>query len=395
MSCVAPGKSSTMVSLPPPRKKIRVNEELGNPLPVPIGSSSGLLLSPATWHYYSAVYEDGIITVYDPEHAASLWHNGYFGHGKIDGPDDDYRFQRKKRWKLMKVDGLKGGSWLKGLQKKSTFDVEMKNIPEEDMCTQTDEESADLKRKRDDLSGNEQCYSDNDETCIEEINVLDPEIAGSSKTVLVLNSDQQGTFDDSDPLAHEGYLQLLPEEAMFLSYALGCLVVTHKKQTADKQYHKCSPLKDIFEMTIDQMWSAFVMDDPKFPFKYTVYHHYRSKGWVVKSGLKFGADLILYPVGPPFYHAQFTIMIQCMWSDTLTSDQTSSWREFSWTNISATERISNHVNKTPIICFVLRPRHLTQDKLGRIECLKDLAIQELMLTRWNPKDNEINDVNPH
>lgn len=54
---------------------------------------------------------------------------------------------------------------------------------------------------------------------------------------------------------------------------------------------------------------------------------------------------VLYPVGPPFYHAQYTVLIQCVWSDTLCRDDSSSWREFSWTNIAATERLNSHVAK--------------------------------------------------
>nr|AEB54652.1 tRNA_splicing nuclease 2 [Procambarus clarkii] len=178
-------------------------------------------------------------------------------------------------------------------------------------------------------------------------------------------------------MAPDGYLQLLPEEALFLAYALGCLIVS-KKETGMKNKNgkrSSSPHTYVSEMTIDSLWSTFTDDDPKFPIKYAVYHHYRTKGWVVKSGLKFGADWVLYPVGPPFYHSQYTIMIQCVWADTLDKDETLSWRELSWINISATERMNNQVNKTPLISMVLRPRSLSGEKMKRIECLKGACYQ--------------------
>lgn len=44
--------------------------------------------------------------------------------------------------------------------------------------------------------------------------------------------------------------------------------------------------------------------DNPFLVNYVVYHHYRSLGWVVKSGIKFCTDLLLYKRGPVFAHAE-------------------------------------------------------------------------------------------
>ena len=43
-------------------------------------------------------------------------------------------------------------------------------------------------------------------------------------------------------------------------------------------------------------------DDP-FLVSYAVYHHYRSLGYVVKTGIKFASDWLLYRKGPVFSHA--------------------------------------------------------------------------------------------
>jgi tRNA-splicing endonuclease subunit Sen2 len=45
------------------------------------------------------------------------------------------------------------------------------------------------------------------------------------------------------------------------------------------------------------------LDNP-FLINYVVYHHYRSLGWVVKGGLKFCVDYLLYKRGPVFSHAE-------------------------------------------------------------------------------------------
>lgn len=76
-------------------------------------------------------------------------------------------------------------------------------------------------------------------------------------------------------------------------------------------------------MTLQQIWIAFQnshtpswlpsilqpppqsnnFDNP-FLINYVVYHHYRSLGWVVKGGIKFCVDYLLYKRGPVFHHAE-------------------------------------------------------------------------------------------
>lgn len=40
----------------------------------------------------------------------------------------------------------------------------------------------------------------------------------------------------------------------------------------------------------DDLWHRFTLKDQKFPLKYAVYYYFRSSGWIVKCGLKFGCD---------------------------------------------------------------------------------------------------------
>lgn len=79
-----------------------------------------------------------------------------------------------------------------------------------------------------------------------------------------------------DPFPIEESLALLPEEAFFLHYSLRCLRVLDFDQT--------------HEFTTEEMLTKFCECDPKFIERFVVYHYYRSKNWVVKSGLKFGGD---------------------------------------------------------------------------------------------------------
>lgn len=70
-------------------------------------------------------------------------------------------------------------------------------------------------------------------------------------------------------------LNLTLEEAFFLSYALGCLQLINMSGEP---------------MTILQSWQKFCEAKSEFIQSYIVYHYFRSKGWVVKSGHKFGGS---------------------------------------------------------------------------------------------------------
>ena len=70
-------------------------------------------------------------------------------------------------------------------------------------------------------------------------------------------------------------------------------------------------------MTLAEIWTAFqsahvvpptlhtpLRPDNPFLVNYVLYHHYRSLGWVVKNGIKFCVDYLLYKRGPVFHHAE-------------------------------------------------------------------------------------------
>ena len=49
-------------------------------------------------------------------------------------------------------------------------------------------------------------------------------------------------------------------------------------------------------MDLDRMWRVFSHLSPTFPQRYVAYHNFRSKGWVPKTGLKYGTDFGRYVV---------------------------------------------------------------------------------------------------
>ena len=93
-------------------------------------------------------------------------------------------------------------------------------------------------------------------------------------------------------------------------------------------------------MTTRELWVAFMracdctyslarslpipigdrVDNP-FIVQYAVYHHYRALGWVVKNGIKFCVDYLLYRRGPVFSHAEYVDIIFLVKADDIYGTQ--------------------------------------------------------------------------
>ncbi|XP_069871691.1 tRNA-splicing endonuclease subunit Sen2-like [Dipodomys merriami] len=158
------------------------------------------------------------------------------------------------------------------------------------------------------------------------------------------------------------YLQLSLEEAFFLAYALGCLSVHYEEEP----------------LTLVKLWRAFTAVQPTFRTTYMAYHHFRSKGWVPKVGLKYGTDLLLYRKGPPFYHASYSVIVE------LVDDcfEGAPRRPFSWKSLAALSRVSASVSKELLLCYLVKPSTMTEEEMGSPECMKRIKVQEVILSRW-------------
>lgn len=95
------------------------------------------------------------------------------------------------------------------------------------------------------------------------------------------DSDTENYLKNIKPrIEKEGFpireaLHLTFEETFFLLFALGCLQVIHFDGSL---------------LDINGAWLYFCKERPDFLQKYVVYHYYRSRGWVVKPGFKYGGD---------------------------------------------------------------------------------------------------------
>nr|CAI5843599.1 unnamed protein product [Callosobruchus analis] len=191
------------------------------------------------------------------------------------------------------------------------------------------------------------------------------------KKVVVLPDSDNEEIDDYitnlkpeyqiDPscLIESVYLGL--EEAFFLAHAVGCLTV------------KCG--NDI--MDEDNMWNEFCNINPSFPAHYTVYYHFRAKNWVVKPGIKFGGDFLLYKQGPPFYHAAYVVIINAI-NPPRENLESSKQRSLDNSSVMGLNRLCETAGKDLIICKVILP----ESGIIHYKNMQHILIEELLVRRW-------------
>lgn len=116
----------------------------------------------------------------------------------------------------------------------------------------------------------------------------------------------------------------------------------------------------------------------EFITNYVVYHHYRSLGWCVRTGIKFGCTYLLYKKGPPFSHAEHAILIM-QGNETLTMLQT-------------VARVISSVRKNLVLVYVeevvdnndsnTTKNHNNNNSLE--QTLTSYKVNEVVYRRWVP-----------
>ncbi|KAF9201675.1 tRNA splicing endonuclease subunit sen2 [Haplosporangium sp. Z 27] len=223
------------------------------------------------------------------------------------------------------------------------------------------------------------------------------------------------------------HLQLSLEEAFFLVFAIECISVMEAAADLAKGKQKSSA-----RMSIQSCWLRFaeasIVQEPKLlshlstpssyeisasnPFfvRYVAYHHYRSQGWIVKDGLKYGTDFLLYQKGLVFGHSQYAVKVipfmngdnvnkesesvsqHCLnFSQTFISPTPglcSQHQALSWQWLLTLNRVIAQVQKTVILCHVEIPKFATKRQLSHPRTALPLyKVVEIGVKRFIPERN--------
>ena len=217
------------------------------------------------------------------------------------------------------------------------------------------------------------------------------------------------------PFQTQEHLQLTLEESFFLSYGLGALTIYPAPSPSTplmspKSTSTPSPLttRHLLELSIQHTphppntawtWEDLAPDDA-FLLSYAAYHHFRSLGWVVRSGIKFGADYLLYNRGPAFSHAEFAVLVVPAYTHRFWNTPGGRLRRRvqedeggakDWWWLHAVNRVQSQVKKTLVLAFVDVPSPLDVDfdfvEGGEVDVgflLRSYRVREFVVRRWVP-----------
>ncbi|KAJ5360213.1 tRNA-splicing endonuclease [Penicillium concentricum] len=201
---------------------------------------------------------------------------------------------------------------------------------------------------------------------------------------------------DPDDFPNEEHLQLSNEEAFFLAYSLGALQIYDAPlKSGEAQATSPTTTSALLQQFCNHSFqpprdgSASLQPDDPFMISYTVYHHFRSLGWVIRSGVKFGTDYLLYNRGPVFSHAEFAVIIipsysHPYWSETEErKNYTAEKQARSWWWMHCVSRVQAQVLKSLVVCYVeVPPPAASIDDIGAL--FGQYKVREFLIKRWIP-----------
>lgn len=166
-------------------------------------------------------------------------------------------------------------------------------------------------------------------------------------------------------------VRLSLDEAFFMTYALECLSVYEIIQGA------------AMELDIVALWCRLRDARPDFLTLYLAYHHFRSKGWIPRTGLQYGVDFVLYQRHPALAHSDYSVLIQPL-PGTSPKAETLIRPPMSWHDLQVTNRLTAQVGKRLLLLYVQDNSGASLD-FSNPKCLAHFAVQERVVRRWVPE----------
>ena len=349
---------------------------------------------PHIYHGYFS-YSTRSIHVTDPKDVRALWETGFFGKGSLSRSEPTWLDQEKKRIGLVDGETAEEITHKRRLEREK-FKRERARLERQTLENQLRKESADPRgeiQKEAPENGSPQANNLLPESTVKGSQKHGLKRPGSmpvSESPASVSSKEVSTAPDLEIINQEHH-QLSLEEAFFLVYGLGALKLNAPENALDNysllqlfRQHSYYPPVSLSELS---------PDDP-FLLNYVVYHHFRSLGWVIRDGIKFAVDYVLYERGPVFKHAAFAIMIvpsytHAYWQDPNLSptrtQRSKSAKDWAW--LHCTNRVQSQVVKTLVLVYVdvPPPRGVEERDIGKL--LRSYRVREFCIQRWSANRN--------
>lgn len=160
-------------------------------------------------------------------------------------------------------------------------------------------------------------------------------------------SDTPGNRNSPPPIpsSSRGDLVLIPEEAAFLAFVLGCLEIRFPRaplinrrsprHSHPELLHPVVSVEDLFA----RCFTRPVNESIRLWF---VYSHFLCQGYVVKQGTTFGVHYLLYNGSPESVHSEFGV-----W---LLPSPVDGCEAVPWLHVKGLTRLMQGVSKTLVLC---------------------------------------------
>jgi tRNA-splicing endonuclease subunit Sen2 len=374
--------------------------------------------------YYSP--ETQSIHVTDPASIRALWEQGFWGKGSLSRSEPQWLVAEKRR-RGAEASKTSTEVTQSRREERKQFKLERAKAQREAIEQQLRQE------------GKIVADADIDELVAKDSSTAEDVAKVSTVDLNALDGPQELNTTDGVPeidVQDLEHLQLTPEEAFFLTYVLGVLDVVNVSGADSTEVSKHYPAWYLLRLycahalipsegtdlegTLTHLQTAYNMSkgatqmdtalscvpsmEPDNPFllKYVVYHHFRSLGWVVRPGIKFAVDYLLYIRGPAFSHAEFAIMIIPSYSapywtekpDGETKSRGADKEQKDWWWFHRVNRVQTQVMKTLLLVYVEVPEpwdtsatEMEGFKVDLGSLLKRYTVREFVFKRWSPSRN--------
>eukprot|EP01023_Acetabularia_acetabulum_P054075 TRINITY_DN6073_c0_g1_i4.p1 TRINITY_DN6073_c0_g1~~TRINITY_DN6073_c0_g1_i4.p1 ORF type:complete len:274 (-),score=26.32 TRINITY_DN6073_c0_g1_i4:14-775(-) len=171
---------------------------------------------------------------------------------------------------------------------------------------------------------------------------------------------QQNSFGKTSKDNEKKYgVKLSLQEGLFLMDKLKCLALLDFES------------KQIME--VSQLWSMCLKSrGDSFLTSYAIYQHYRSLGWLLRAGIQYGGEYVLYQGHPAWFHSDYIVLPLVLSPHNA---------QISWRQIQLGQRLSSNVRKKLLLVYVFIPPDIDATDLS---CIEQIKIEEVEASRWVP-----------
>lgn len=317
--------------------------------------------------YYTP--ETGAIHITDPLHIRALWEMGFFGKGTLSRSEPSWMDREKARLQARRQGGMTAEEATNARRaKRRDFKLERARVEAERIARQRDVEEGRISA--------EEAQRLEREAEVEEAAKTEKPV--SRREFVPADQAESDGEEEIEVVENQEHLQLTPEEAFFLSYGLGVLEI--RSPPSEHNERRDGSISPKHAPALLNLFAPTLKPSEPFLINYAVYHHFRSLGWVVRPGIKFGVDYLLYYRGPVFSHAEFAVIV--IPSYPKGSDEAKSKKEKDWWWLHCVNRVQSQVLKSLVLCYVDIPAAQKGDGKDVGALLRGYKIREFVVRRW-------------